>query len=65
MPKNSGESMRTIRTSPKPQPSRPIKHGFGRPVGPKVAPNAMGAPKRADALKPSPGDDKPKPQMVF
>ena len=63
--KLSGESMRTIRTAPKPQPSRPILHGFGTPVGPKVLPNAMGAPKSADRLKSSPGGGKPKPQMVY
>jgi hypothetical protein len=53
MPKASGQSMRTIRTTPKPQPSRPIKHGFGTPPGPKTEPNAMGASKWADHLKPS------------
>ena len=65
MPKNSGESLKTTRLTPKPQPSRPIKHGFGTPVGPKVLPNAMGAPKSADRLKPHPGDGKPKPQQVY
>ena len=66
MPKKSGENMRTIRTAPpKAQPSRQILHGFGTPVGPKVLPNAMAAPKQADRLKPSPGSSKPKPQMVY
>ena len=65
MPKLSGESMKTTQFKPKPQPSRPILHGFGTPVGPKVLPNAMAAPKQADRLKPSPGSSKPKPQMVY
>jgi hypothetical protein len=64
MPKLSGESLKTRRLAPKPQPSRQINH---QPPasGPRVLPNAMGAPKSADRLKSSPGSSKPKPQQVF
>jgi hypothetical protein len=67
--KASGQSMKTIRTTPRPQPSREIKHGFGTPVGPKVEPNAMGAPKQADRLRPSSqkkpsGDGKVDPRQM-
>ena len=54
MPKLSGESMRTIRTAPPKLAPRPILHGFGTPPGPKVLPNAQGAPMWADRLKASP-----------
>jgi hypothetical protein len=69
MPKLSGESLKTLRLAPKPQPSRPILHGFGTPV-PKTLPSAQGANKRADSLRPSPqrgspAGGKPKPQQVF
>jgi hypothetical protein len=69
MPKQSGESMKTVRTAPKPQPSRAINHQ-PRPAGPKVLPNAQGAPKRSDALRPSPKRKSPaggslKPQQVY
>ena len=69
MPKASGANMRTIRTTPKPQPSRGIKHGWV-PSGPKTTPSAMGAPKRFDALRPSspkkgPARGKMNPQQVF
>jgi hypothetical protein len=53
MPKLSGESLKVTRAPPRPQPSRAIHHQPD-PAGPKTAPNAMGASKRADALKPSP-----------
>jgi hypothetical protein len=62
MPKLSGESMRTIHKAPKAAPSRPILHGFGTPVGPKVLPNAQGASKRYDNLKTSPGKIDPRQQ---
>ena len=72
MPKNSGESMRVVRTPARPQPSRAILHGFAGPagpVGPKTEASAMGAAKRADALRPSTqkssGRGKMNPQMVF
>ena len=70
MPKLSGESMRTIRTAPPKLAPRPILHGFGTPPGPKVLPNAQGAPMWADRLKASPKRTSPaggkmKPQMVF
>jgi hypothetical protein len=70
MPKNSGENMKPVRLAPKPQPSRPILHGWAPPVGPKVEPGSMAAPKQADRLKPSspkksPAGGKMKPQMVF
>ena len=53
MPKSSGDSMRTVYTKPRPQPSRPIKHGWV-PSGGKTYPSEMGANKRSDALRPSP-----------
>jgi len=52
MPKASGQSMKTVRTAPKPQPGRAISHQ-PLPSGPKLEPNAMGAPKIAADLKPS------------
>ncbi len=61
MPKNSGESMKTIRTPARPQASRGILHGFagpGGPVGPRLEAMAMAAPKRFDPLKPSPASPK-------
>ena len=69
MPKLSGQPMKTVQLKPKPQPSRQILHGFGTPVT-KTVPNAMGAPKRADALLPSPKRTSPaggkmNPQRVF
>ncbi len=57
MPKSSGESMKTITTAPKPQPSRQILHGFGGASG-KTAPNAMGAWKRFDSLTSRPASAK-------
>jgi hypothetical protein len=53
MPKSSGESMKTVRTAPRPSPSRAIKHQVP-PTGPKTTPSAMGAAKIAADLKPSP-----------
>jgi hypothetical protein len=52
MAKASGESMKTVRTAPKAAPSRQINHQ-PLPSGPKLEPNAMGAPKIAADLKPS------------
>jgi hypothetical protein len=69
MPKNSGESLKTVRLAPKPQPSRPIKHGWV-PSGAKTVANAMGANKRFDAITPSPkkkgpaGDGKVDPRQM-
>ena len=69
MPKLSGEPLKVTRIAPKPQPSRAILHGFGTPV-PKTLPNAMGANKQADRLKPStqkgsPAGGKMNPQQVY
>jgi hypothetical protein len=69
--KQSGKSYQAVRTTPKKQPSRPIKQGFAGPngpVGPKTEPSAQAAPKRADALRPSSpkkGPAKMWPQQVF
>lgn len=52
MPKSSGQSMKTTRAPPKPQPSRKIMK-FAPPAGPRVEPMAMGAPKIAADLKPA------------
>ena len=54
MPKAANESMRTVRAPARPQPSRAIKHQVQPPSGPKVRPNAMGAPMFADQLQPAP-----------
>jgi hypothetical protein len=52
MPKPSGQDLKITRTSPKPQPSRPIKR-FAPPSAPLVRPSSPGAPKIAADLKPA------------
>jgi hypothetical protein len=69
MPKASGQPNKPVILPRRPQPSRAILHGFGTPVT-KTLPNAQGANKQADHLRPSPKKSGPargsmKPQMVY
>jgi hypothetical protein len=54
MPKVAGGEMKVTRLAPRPLPQARSIKSFESPAGAKVAPNSQGAPKRSDALKPSP-----------
>ena len=54
MPKAANQSMKPLTQSPPARPPpRAIKPQGPPPSGPKVRPNAMGAPMFADQLKPA------------
>jgi hypothetical protein len=65
MPKLSGESLKVTRAPPRPQPSPRKIMTFASQAGPKTLPNAQGAPKRFDNLKPSPGGGIMPKQQVY